>query len=567
MTQIDQITTYNTFEQTLNQVTWPMNLFSDESHDQMFDQQNSIVFPHLYRIPHINEVTSVYDNINTSVTPTQDVSSMSASLDPTDWSAARAEAHKMLDVSLDFLENARDRPAWVPIPTDVRHRLLHENLPEHGKPITEVCKDIVGDVLPYSGGNTHPRFWGWVHGSGTVGGVIAEMMTASMNSNVGLCSHSGVLIERQVIEWMRQLFEFPSETAGGLIVSGTSMAAVICLAVARYNALNKVRQEGLVKLSVQLVAYASTQTHVCIVKALELLGLGTQALRLVPVDDQYRMNIQALKNMIEEDRQQGLIPFCIVGNAGTVSTGAFDNLSELATVAKENNIWFHVDGAFGSFVALDPTRRHLIHGLSEADSLAFDFHKWLHVPYAAGCVLLRQISTLHATFSSPRNYLVSTRRGFASDNPWFCEMGIELSRPCRALKVWFTIKEHGIVRLGQSIAANCNQANYLANLLSKYDFIRVFTPVSLNIVNFRLEPRELNDADPETIDIFNDELVNDLQEQGIAIPSTSRLNDRLHIRICITNHRSTLADFDLFVNAVIHLCQTRIASRNNRIDI
>jgi glutamate/tyrosine decarboxylase-like PLP-dependent enzyme len=246
---------------------------------------------------------------------------------------------------------------------------------------------------------------------------------------------------------------------------------------------------------------------------------------------------------------------------GTVATGAFDDLAALAIIARENNIWFHVDGAFGSFVVLDPSRRHLIAGLSEADSLAFDFHKWLHAPYAAGCVLLREIAMLHATFSSPRNYLVGTKRGFG-DSPWFCDMGIELSRPCRALKVWFNIKEHGIVRLGQSIANNCDQAQYLASLLTKHDFIRVFTPVSLNIVNFRLEPHELKSANPETIDTFNDELVSDVQEKGIAVPSTARLKDLLYIRVCITNHRSTLADFDLFVDAVIDLCRSRIILMN-----
>lgn len=247
---------------------------------------------------------------------------------------------------------------------------------------------------------------------------------------------------------------------------------------------------------------------------------------------------------------------------GTVSTGAFDDLAALSAVAKENNIWFHVDGAFGSFIVLDPKRQALINGLSEADSLAFDFHKWLHAPYAAGCVLLREISMLHATFSSSRNYLVSTKRGFAGDNPWFCEMGIELSRPCRALKVWFTLKEHGMAKLGQSVATNCDQAQYLADLLGKHDFIRVFTPVSLNIVNFRLEPPELSQANPEVIDEFNDELVSDLQEQGIAVPSTTRLKERLYIRICITNHRSSLPDFDLLVKSVTSLSKSRICLIN-----
>ena len=234
-------------------------------------------------------------------------------------------------------------------------------------------------------------------------------------------------------------------------------------------------------------------------------------------------------------------------------------MAAIASIAQENDLWFHVDGAFGSLVVLDPSRRHLITGLSEANSLAFDFHKWLHAPYAAGCVLLRDISMLHATFSSPRNYLVSTSRGFASEGPWFCDMGIELSRPCRAFKVWFSIKEHGLVRLGQSIAANCDQAQYLVTLLSKYDFIRVFTPVSLNIVNFRMEPHELKDANPEIIDIFNAELVDDLTEKGVAIPSTARLSNGLHVRICITNHRSTLNDFNFFVNALIDLYYAKIA--------
>jgi hypothetical protein len=316
MTDISKLTVHNQFNQTDEEIFQQMKLFSLDSYDQMIYDKSSFILPHMYQLYHIDEVSSVSDPKSSSRRPTKDVSSISASLDPTDWPATRAEAHKMLDVSLDFLENARDRPVWTPLPSDVRHRLSHESLPKDGKSIAEVCKDIVDDVLPYSGGNTHPRFWGWVHGSGTVGGVIAEMMTATMNSNVGLCSHSGVLIERQVIEWMRQLFEFPSETAGGVIVSGTSMASVICLAVARYNALNKVRQEGLVTLGVRLVAYSSTQTHVCIAKALELLGLGSEALRQVPVDEQYRMDIEMLKKMIEEDRQQGLTPFCIVGNAG-----------------------------------------------------------------------------------------------------------------------------------------------------------------------------------------------------------------------------------------------------------
>jgi aromatic-L-amino-acid decarboxylase len=316
MINIGDMNMENQFEEVVKVVMRRISEDKDFPGDEKIYRQNSLSLTHNYQLAQLNDVSSVDEFDFLPLPPASKIPSMPISLDPTDWESMRTQAHKMLDVSLDFLQTARDRPVWQPLPTEVRARLLREPLPIYGKPIEEVCEDVVHDVMPYSGGNTHPRFWGWVHGSGTVGGVIAEMMTATMNSNVGLCSHSGVLVERQVIEWMRQLFKFPAETGGGLIVSGTSMAAVVCLAVARYHALNKVRQEGLVALGIQLVAYCSTETHVCVAKALELLGLGIQALRLVPVDEQYRMDVQILKKMIQEDRQKGLTPFCIVGNAG-----------------------------------------------------------------------------------------------------------------------------------------------------------------------------------------------------------------------------------------------------------
>jgi aromatic-L-amino-acid decarboxylase len=316
MIDIGNISTDNKFEEVVGVIMRRISESTDFPSDEMIYRKNSLTLTHNYQLAQLNDSSFSSEFEFLPASPEPEVTSTSISLDPTDWQSVRAQAHKMLDVSFDFLQTARDRPVWQPLPTEVRARLLREPLPIHGKPIEEVCEDVIHDVMPYSGGNTHPRFWGWVHGSGTVGGVIAEMMTATMNSNVGLCSHSGVLIERQVIEWMRQVFKFPAETGGGVIVSGTSMAAVVCLAVARYHALNKVRQEGLVALGVQLVAYSSTETHVCVAKALELLGLGIQALRLVPVDEQYRMDVHMLKQMIQEDRQKGFTPFCIVGNAG-----------------------------------------------------------------------------------------------------------------------------------------------------------------------------------------------------------------------------------------------------------
>ena len=244
---------------------------------------------------------------------------------------------------------------------------------------------------------------------------------------------------------------------------------------------------------------------------------------------------------------------------GTVNTGAFDNLFELSSIARAENMWFHVDGAFGSLIILDPERRHLVRGIEQADSLAFDFHKWLHCPYAVGCVLIRDGTHLLSTFSVHQSYLANTERGCAGDKPWFCDLGMELSRSFHALKVWFTLKEHGTIKLGQKIAENCQQAQYLVSLLEKYeDFIRIIRPITLNIVNFRLEPEELKNFNDEFVDTFNNELVADIQLSGIAVPSTTRIYNRLCIRVCIVSHRSTMEDFDIFVDNLLSLYRIRL---------
>ena len=254
---------------------------------------------------------------------------------------------------------------------------------------------------------------------------------------------------------------------------------------------------------------------------------------------------------------------------GTVNTGAFDDLAQLAAIARAENLWFHVDGAFGSLVILDPQRRHLLRGVEEADSLAFDFHKWLHCPYAAGCALVRDGQDLLSTFSVHQSYLANAERGCAGDKPWYCDLGFELSRPFRALKVWMTLKEHGIKQFGRKIADNCEQAQYLASLLEKHQsFIRLLRPVSLNIVNFRMEPEEFRGDDAvQLIDEFNNELLADIQLSGIAVPSATRLFGRVYIRVCIVSHRSVMEDFDIFVNNLLSLYRLRLEYVNQVINL
>jgi aromatic-L-amino-acid decarboxylase len=242
-----------------------------------------------------------------------------------------------------------------------------------------------------------------------------------------------------------------------------------------------------------------------------------------------------------------------------VNTGAFDNLLGLSSLARAENIWFHVDGAFGSLVILDPQRRHLVNGIDQADSLAFDFHKWLHCPYDAGCVLIRNSALLESTFSVHQSYLARTQQGRDSNGLWFCDLGPELSRSFRALKIWFTLKEHGTVKLGQKIADNCEQAQYLVSLLEKHErIIRIVRPVSLNIVNFRFEPEELDKVDSELVDMFNDELVMDIQTSGVALLSSTHIQGRFYIRAAIVSHRTTREDFDMFMETLLKLYRIRV---------
>lgn len=245
------------------------------------------------------------------------VKKTNTSLDPSDWSYARNVSHRVLESSIESMQSIRDRVVWQPIPNEIRSTIENESIPEQSHSLANVCSDALTQVFPYTRGNTHPRFWGWAMGEGTFGGVIADMLTSTMNINAGACTHSAVLVERKVIQWMREIFHFPESENGGLIVSGTSMATIICLATARRRYLKNVRQDGIVN-GPQLIVYASSEVHICVVKALELLGLGSKALHSIAVDEQFRMNTEELKKTIEIDRANGLVPFCIVGNAGII---------------------------------------------------------------------------------------------------------------------------------------------------------------------------------------------------------------------------------------------------------
>ena len=481
-----------------------------------------------------------------STLPATPVHPVETGLDPLDWGSFRSLAHTMLDQALSHIEDASDRPVWQPMPQAVKDALA-EPLPLQPQGAERTAADAVRLILPYATGNTHPRFFGWVHGAGQAGGVIAEMLSAAMNSNAGGRDHGAIHVERQVIDWFRKLYGFPPDSSG-LLVSGTSMATLIALTVARNQALGpEARRLGLAAAGKPLVAYTSKESHSSVARAIEMLGLGTDSLRALPTDAAFRLPAEALRDAIRADKAAGKLPFAVIASAGTVNTGAIDPLAEIADVCAAEGVWLHVDGAFGALLMLSDKIRSRLTGIERADSLAFDFHKWLHVPYDAACVLVRDGAAHRAAFTSRPTYLAGAARGLAAGESWPCDFGPELSRGFRALKVWFALKEHGTETFAASIEDNCRLARLLGDRIAADPHLELLAPVTLNIACFRLCVNRLS---ADALDQLNEDIVAELQLRGIAAPSTTRIGGKLAIRANITNHRTRDADIGVLLAAV-----------------
>jgi aromatic-L-amino-acid/L-tryptophan decarboxylase len=471
------------------------------------------------------------------------------SLDPPDWTDLRALGHRMVDDMFDHLAGVRDGPVWRPMPDESR-RELRLALPRAPIPVDKVYADFQRLVQPYATGNLHPRFMGWVHGGGNPIGMLAELLAGGLNANLGGRDHAPIEIERQVIAWAAEMIGFPPD-ASGVLVTGTSIANLIGVLVARSASLGpSVRRDGVE--GGRLVAYTSAAAHGCLPRAMEMAGLGYDALRMIPCDDQGRMQQDLLAARVADDRVRGMRPFLLVGTAGTVDIGAIDDLAALSDFAAEQDLWFHVDGAYGAIAALAPNLRPLLAGIERADSVAFDFHKWAQVPYDAGCIVVRDASRQLETFGAEAAYLRREQRGLAVGGVWPCDLGPDLSRGFRALKVWMTLSVYGADRIGAIAQQTCDLAAALAVRVDQEPALERLAPVALNIVCFRYL------AAVDDLDRLNADIVADLQEAGIAAPSTTIVNGALAIRAAIVNHRTTYADIEILVDAILQAGAARI---------
>jgi len=420
--------------------------------------------------------------------------------------------------------------------------LFDEPIPEEGEPFEAVLAFAREHILPYPMGNSHPRFYGFINATADPVGILSDYLASAMNPNCWGGDHAAIHVEAAVMRWLAEMLGYPA-TAEGILVSGGSMANFTALAAARRATTpGNVREEGLAGTGrPRPTVYASDQVHSCVEKAVDLLGMGTNQLRKIPTDEAFRIRMPLLEAAIAEDRKNGFLPTIVVGNAGTVNTGAIDPLEDLADLCGRESLWFHVDGAYGALARIVPSLAPLFAGMERADSIAADPHKWLYVPYEAGATLVREPGRLSATFRRFPEYLASDPESPFPGPAWFAERGVELSRGFKALKVWMGLKTHGRRAYAARIENDVLLARRLAEEVDRRpDFERLADSI-LSIANFRYCPAGSTLAEAD-IDRVNRRIINRLVGDGSFFLAPTVLKGRTALRVSITNFRTREED-------------------------
>jgi glutamate/tyrosine decarboxylase-like PLP-dependent enzyme len=470
-------------------------------------------------------------------------------LDPRNWDAMRAISHQLLDDMMDYLQNIRSQP-YIPV-TEEAKKAIQTPLPKKGDGEEKVYHLFKEHIIPHSFQITRPDIWGNVCGTGSLYGMLTDMVISGINSG----SMFLTFIDKQSIEWIKELLEYPKE-AGGVFVSGGSEANFTGLAVGR-NAKSNVdmKKKGMQGVDRKMVLYGSEEVHHCLERSVELLGLGNDAMRWIKTDDDCCIVLNSLKDSIMQDRKQGYHPFFVIGNAGTVNSGAFDDLNALADLCEREDLWLHVDGAFGAWVKLSEKYKYLADGMERADSLAVDLHKWMDMPYGIGCTLVKDRLAHFSTFvyGHDAEYLKATSEiaGEVLDTPWNLALG--LSRPHYGLKAYMLLRAFGRDKYSKLVQQNIDQINYLAELIRKEPNMEITAPVVSNVVCFRYVHDGVNESDIERLNRMI--LIELWKINGLMISSTT-INGRYMLRACNVNHRSKYSDFNILVERITSIGET-----------
>ncbi|MFZ0790847.1 MAG: pyridoxal-dependent decarboxylase [Chromatiaceae bacterium] len=467
-------------------------------------------------------------------------------LDPADWKELRALGHRMLDDLLDYTEDIRSRRTLA-----LTRRAIEDicvPLGEEGEGEEAVYEIFLRSILPHALTIASPRLWGAVVGQGSAYGMLTEMLRAGMNGAQEF-AFAEAKVNLQVLKWIKEFLEFPQE-ASGVLTSGGSEANFTALAVARNAcAEGDVKADGVQGVRRRMTLYCGDETHRCLERAVELLGLGNRALRNIPTDADCRIRPELLEAAIRRDRQDGYHPFCIIGCAGTTNTGAFDDLNALADLAQKEGMWFHIDGAFGAWVKISRSHRHLVEGMERADSLAVDFHKWMNVPYSVGCALIKDRRAHFSTFAYGHEAeYIKSAFDLSEDqltNPH--NLALPLSRNFSSLKVYMLLRAYGKGKYRRLIQQNLDQAHYLEELIVADAELELTAPVASNVVCFRFRPASLGENEAERV---NRKIMDTINKEAFWMISDTTVKGKYMLRACNVNHRTRKEDFDFLMEEV-----------------
>lgn len=457
-------------------------------------------------------------------------------LDPEEF---RRLGHRAIDLLVERLAGIRDAAVRQPVPEALRDAFLNAPLPTSPSSPDALLDRVATDILPYPMGNASPRFFAWVNSPPAPLGVLGDLLASGLDPSVAGGDHAGTYVEHAVLRWLKELLGLPS-SAAGVLTSGGSVATIVGLAAMRHHASGgRARLDGLAGTP-PMVVYTSTQGHSCIQKAVELLGIGSNNLRRIPVDREFRFDVAALRAQIARDRADGLRPVAVAASAGTVNTGAIDPLDELADLCAAEGLWLHVDGAYGGVAALDPASRPLLRGIERADSVGVDPHKWLYIPVECGCAFVRDAAVMRDAFSVVPPYLRDD-----TAMPWFSEFTVQQTRGFRALKLWLVLQQVGTENYGRLIARNIALSRRLQALIRERPDFELVSDGPLSITCFRYAPPQAAD-----VDRLNREIAMLVQREGRVFLTTTELDGRPVLRACIVNFRTEAQDLDVLLETV-----------------